>query len=173
MATNKKICLLGKSSVGKTALAHRFVFDQFDAEYQPTYGMRVLRKRLSAASGRGITDLTLLIWDIAGDDLLRQHSSYLRRAEGAVLVCDSADPASLYALEPLVRLLHSANSTIQALVAASKCDLVSDHHVHAEFAEYTWRWGIPCIEVSAKTGQGVAALFAQLAYLMADGREKA
>ena len=42
----KKICLLGAFSVGKTSLIRRFVEDRFEDKYLSTIGTKISRKTL-------------------------------------------------------------------------------------------------------------------------------
>lgn len=168
MAINKKICLLGSAAFGKTCLVRRFVYDQFEEPYRPTSGVRVLRKRLSVTARQGIADLVLLIWDMAGGRPGGDFTSYLHGADGAVLLCPMNDPASLQTLAPLLARLHSVQAGAQAIIAATKSDLPGVQIAHADLTDCARRLRVPFRIVSAKNGDGVHALFAQLAQMAAD-----
>src|SRR5271170_3452715 len=81
----KKICMLGSFTVGKSSLVRRFVESIFDEQYHTTIGVKV-DKKLVSANGE---DLTLVLWDIHGEDVFqRLQMSYLRGMSGYLLVVD-------------------------------------------------------------------------------------
>jgi len=88
MATliQKKVCLLGDFSVGKTSLSERFVYDRFSGRYLSTIGVKISRKPINISKD---IMLNMLIWDLAGsEEFSGVQSSYLQGAQGAILVCD-------------------------------------------------------------------------------------
>ena len=71
----KKICLLGSFSVGKTSLISRYVNSLFSEKYLTTVGVKIDKKLLTVAG----QELMLMIWDIAGeDDFSTIRESYLK-----------------------------------------------------------------------------------------------
>ncbi|HET7777303.1 MAG TPA: EutP/PduV family microcompartment system protein, partial [Rudaea sp.] len=60
----KKICLLGAFGVGKTSLTQRFVSSIFSDKYLTTVGVKIDKKAVDV----GATPVSLVIWDIAGED---------------------------------------------------------------------------------------------------------
>ena len=60
----KKICMIGTSGVGKTSLVSRFVQSIFADKYLTTVGVKI-DKKIVTVDG---TEMTLMIWDLAGDD---------------------------------------------------------------------------------------------------------
>ena len=81
----KKICMVGQFGVGKTSLVRRFVHSIFDDRYLTTIGVKIDRKDVSI-DGQA---LTLMLWDMAGeDDLAELNVSHLRGASGYILVAD-------------------------------------------------------------------------------------
>ena len=60
----KKICMLGSFAVGKTSLVQRFVKSIYSEVYQTTVGVKVDKKDVQVNG----TDLTLMLWDIYGED---------------------------------------------------------------------------------------------------------
>ena len=81
----KKVCMLGGFAVGKTSLVARFVSSLFSEKYLSTVGVKVDKKAVHV-DGR---DVTLMIWDIYGQDEFQtvQHSQ-LRGMAGYLLVID-------------------------------------------------------------------------------------
>ena len=81
----KKICMLGGFAVGKTSLVSRYVSSIFSDKYLTTVGVKVDKKQV-AVDGRSVT---LMLWDIAGqDDFQTVQASYLRGMSGYLLVVD-------------------------------------------------------------------------------------
>ena len=60
----KKICLLGAFSVGKTSLIQRFVSSLFDDKYLTTVGVKIDKKIVTVDQ----QEIMLMIWDLAGED---------------------------------------------------------------------------------------------------------
>jgi GTPase SAR1 family protein len=87
-----KVCFLGDSSVGKTSLIKRYVYDIFGDKYLMTMGTKVTKKKvtLDMPEFDKTFNLTFMIWDIIGDIHFRGllHHSYLFGAAGALIVCD-------------------------------------------------------------------------------------
>ena len=81
----KKICMLGSFSVGKTSLVRRFVESIFSDAYQTSIGVKIDKKVVRA----GNEDVTLVLWDIHGEDVYQKiRMSYLRGMSGYLLVVD-------------------------------------------------------------------------------------
>jgi small GTP-binding protein len=59
-----KILIVGESSVGKSSVMFRFVYDKFNGEIKPTYGCDFLSKMIEK---EGKIYKTLL-WDTAGQE---------------------------------------------------------------------------------------------------------
>ena len=81
----KKVCMIGSFGVGKTSLVARFVRSIFSEKYQTTVGVKIDKKILEV----GDKQVTLVLWDIAGEDALTTvRPSQLRGASGYILVVD-------------------------------------------------------------------------------------
>jgi GTPase SAR1 family protein len=60
----KKICMLGGFSVGKTSLVKRFVASVFSEAYLTTVGVKIDKKTVHL----GERAVNLILWDLAGED---------------------------------------------------------------------------------------------------------
>ena len=65
----KKICMLGGFSVGKTSLVKRFVASVFSEAYLTTVGVKIDKKTVHL----GERAVNLILWDVAGEDGDRIH----------------------------------------------------------------------------------------------------
>jgi len=125
MNISKKVCLLGDFAVGKTSLVRRFIYNLFDDRYLSTIGVKVSRKTLSVSRGDEMLEVNLMLWDLAGGDEFNQaRKSYLRGADGALLVCDLTRPQTLSSLQGYASVLLQMNPEARFAVAGNKRDLV-------------------------------------------------
>ncbi len=157
----KKICLLGEFSVGKTSLIRRFVEERFDETYLSTIGVHMSRKRLE----RNEHLLDFFIWDLAGGENFQVVGpNYLRGAAGAIIVCDLTRKETLAALSYYAGQIRSLNPDAALVFAANKADLVLERIVaHDELQEAISSFGNSYLLTSAKTGQNVDLAFTTLA----------
>ena len=159
----KKICILGSFSVGKTSLLRRFVSNTFSDEYLTTVGVKVEQKLIRSND----KDLTLVVWDIHGDDAYqRLQKSYLRGAAGYFLVVDGTREQSFeVALEIRQRFVEQL-ADIPGVFLVNKCDLEDDWKLGSAEFEKIESLGMPFLKTSALTGQKVEKAFALLSELM-------
>ncbi|WDE02938.1 GTP-binding protein [Thalassomonas viridans] len=158
----KKICLLGASSVGKTSLVRQFVEGIFSEKYLTTIGVKVDKKVVSLAHEQ----VQLLLWDIEGND--RYHvfqERYLRGAAAYIIVVDQTRASSL--LEGIdIHTLARQASDCPAILAINKNDLQATWHWDdSENKSYHKLFDLQFI-TSAKTGEQVEAMFLAIAELL-------
>lgn len=155
----KKICLLGAFSVGKTSLIRRFVNSMFDARYFTTVGVKVDKKVVTVSS----EEVMLLIWDISGEDeFQRMSASYLRGAAGYVVVVDGTRPKSYNTALAVQQRAVNVLGDVPAVTAVNKVDLV-DSWVFTREQEDNLKQKGSVLYTSAKTGENVEQLFEVLA----------
>jgi small GTP-binding protein len=159
----KKICMLGSFSVGKTSLVRRFVESIFSEAYHTSIGVRVDKKVVRADD----EDVTLVLWDIHGEDVYQKiRMSYLRGMSGYLLVVDGTRNQTLDdALALNERVIQEAGK-VPAILVFNKCDLVDKWEIdsarESELAAAGWN----ILRSSAKTGDSVEKVFSQLAAAM-------
>ncbi len=169
-----KICFLGDSSVGKTSLIRKFVFDTFDDSYLMTMGTKVTKKTVTidAPDIDKKFNVTFMIWDIIGDIHFRGllHHSYLHGAAGALLVCDVTRPETLESLTTWVESLQmESEETVPVVFMANKCDLANEQKLSQDDVKkladvYSSLW----LLTSAKSGQNVEEAFKVLGKKMVE-----
>lgn len=155
----KKICLLGAFSVGKTSLIQRFVSSIFDDKYLTTVGVKIDKKIVTV----GQQEIMLMIWDLAGeDDYNTLNKNHLRGAAGYILVMDGTRPKSLEVGLAVHDKVTEALGDVPVVVALNKADLTDDWILDAvELAKLEEK--LPVLRTSAKTGDNVELLFSELA----------
>ena len=156
----KKICLLGAFAVGKTSLVMRYVNSIFGEKYHTTVGVKIDKKQLTSQG----KDITLMIWDLAGqDDLTRLRTSYLRGVAGYVIVADGTRPFSLNTAINMHKEAREYTGDVPFIVAINKADLKDEQwQVEAEQLKALEDEGATIILTSAKTGDGVDEAFQTL-----------
>ena len=159
----KKVCLLGTSGVGKTSLVAQFVHSMFSEKYLTTVGVKIDKKTVTVDG----TEVTLVIWDLAGDDdFQRLQSSYLRGTSGYLLVADGTRRVTLdQALELQKRVADTLGSA-PFLLALNKADLAPQWEVEEARLASLAAQNFSVLKTSAKEGAGVEDAFVQLARRM-------
>jgi small GTP-binding protein len=159
-ASAHKLCMLGDFGVGKTSLVSRFVHSTFSEKYLTTIGVKVDSKEVALA---GRAPCKLVIWDIAGRSQLDAlNMTYLRGASALLLVADGTRERSLHAALNLLMQSRTLLPDATVVLAVNKLDLVEQWEV-APAALAELRRTLPVHETSARSGEGVEAMFADLA----------
>ncbi len=156
----KKICMLGGFSVGKTSLVKRYVQSVFSEAYLTTVGVKIDKKTVELPD----KTVTLILWDLAGeDDIASLRMSYLRGAAGYVLVADGTRHSTLDVALSLRKRVEADYGQLPFVLLLNKSDLKD-------------QWSVPDPEIadlrqggwwvqssSARTGEGVEDAFKHLA----------
>jgi Ras-related protein Rab-6A len=160
-----KLVFLGDQSVGKTSIITRFLYDAFDRQYQATIGIDFLCKVLPLED----RTVRLQLWDTAGQERFRSLiPSYIRDSSAAIVVYDVASRASFNNTAKWVESIRveRGEDVVLALVA-NKSDLSEKREVSAEEGQIrAQELNAIFMEVSAKSGANVKALFRRIANTM-------
>jgi small GTP-binding protein len=159
----KKVCMLGSFSVGKTSLVRRFVESIFEETYHTTIGVKV-DKKIVTVNGE---EVTLMLWDIYGEDAYQKmRMSYLRGMSGYLLVVDGTRRQSLADALALHKRIVQEIGKVPAVLVLNKDDLADQWEIdsaqEAKLAENGWT----VQHTSAKTGDAVEKVFFHLAQAM-------
>jgi small GTP-binding protein len=156
----KKICMLGASGVGKTSLVSRFVSSIFSDKYLTTVGVKVDKKVVAV----GDTQVTMLLWDIYGQDEFQTvKPAYLRGASGYLLVADGTRAATLDTARSLQKTAEGVVGRVPFVLVLNKIDLATEWQVDERALWKVADEGWPIVKTSAKSGAGVEEAFARLA----------
>jgi small GTP-binding protein len=163
----KKICMLGAFAVGKTSLVSRYVSSIFSDKYLTTVGVKVDKKQITIDG----QSLTMMLWDIAGqDDYQTVQPSHLRGMSGYLLVVDGTRRATLDVARQLQDKAAATVGPVPFILLLNKTDLQDrweiDEPAFFKLADEGWR----VVKTSAKTGEGVDRAFELLAQAMLQPR---
>ena len=163
MRKHGKVVLLGSTTVGKTSIMNAEMKKQFNDEESATIGGSFQAIRVDLDNGEPIF---LDIWDTAGQERYKSLTAmYYRNCTVAVLVYAINDTATFEALDMwLKELAEKVKPMPIVYVVGNKCDLEDERVVDTEqAAAFASARNAEFVETSAKTGQGVAELFASIA----------
>ncbi len=159
----KKVCLLGASSVGKTSLVRRFVYDVFSEKYLTTIGVKIDRKLVSV----GERETSLVVWDIQGEDQFAHIlPTYIRGASGCLLVADGTRKNTVQKALELAGRVSATVGEVPSILILNKVDLEQEWEIEVEDVERLRIQGWTVIETSARLGIGAEQAFLTLAERM-------
>jgi len=167
MATHvkHKVCVLGAYAVGKTSLVSRFTRGVFSPRYLTTVGVRVERKDVSVDG----QDVSLMVWDIHGEDAFQAvRPSYLRGASACLLVVDGTRRGTLDTAVGLKQRVRELLGPVPAVVLLSKSDLRTTWDVEPAEVRESIPPECPVLLTSAKSGDGVEDAFREVAARILD-----
>lgn len=157
----KKICLLGAFSVGKTSLVRRFVHSAFSDRYLTTVGVKIDKKSVQV----GDQDITMILWDLHGEDRLQAvRETYLRGSSGALLVADGTRPETIKVALDLETRLRRVSGDVPTRLLINKVDLAAEWPTPQE--ELPLPADRSPLFTSAKSGDNVERAFLELAEQM-------
>ncbi|OHT04054.1 small GTP-binding protein [Tritrichomonas foetus] len=153
-----KIIILGDSGVGKTTLIHKFITEEFRADFKATLGADLSTKSFSINNQL----VEAQIWDTAGTERFRSMgTAYYRGTDACIFVYDITSRESFEHLntwrKEMIDLAGiDSPDTFPFVLFANKSDLEDNHQIGFDEAN-SWAQskGCPHIAVSAKTGKNV------------------
>jgi small GTP-binding protein len=161
----RKICLLGGFAVGKTSLVRRFVHSLYNGLYHTSIGVKVEKKMVSVDSG----EMTLVLWDIYGEDELQKvRMAYLRGSSGYLLVVDGTRPETLVMAAGLHAKAQAEFGAIPFVLLLNKSDLASQWALDPRLLANLSAHSLLTVRTSALTGEGAEAAFHVLAQALQD-----
>jgi small GTP-binding protein len=156
----KKVCMVGVFGAGKTCLVQQFVHSIFTAKYHSTVGVKIDRKVV----GLDGQDVTLMLWDLAGRDAHQDVSvSYLRGSHAILYVVDGTRRETFDQIFELRELARGAIGEAPSAVALNKSDLKDEWILESKDDRILADQGWHAVKTSAKTGDGVEAVFGWIA----------
>ncbi len=157
----KKICMLGAFSVGKTSLVSQYVHSIFSEKYTTTIGVKINKKQLEIDE----QTLSMILWDVYGEDNHQSvMPSYLRGLAGYILVADPTRPSTIETTLSLNKMVGETIGDMPFVLALNKVDIKElwDENALAQIHDLS-ELSVGTFETSAKTDKGVDDLFECLA----------
>ena len=157
-----KVVLLGATSVGKTCIVTRAISDLFDNDQIPTIGASFSTKKIDVDG----TEVTLRIWDTAGQERFRSLTPmFYQGSQAALIVFSLIAPDTLDEVVGWIDSLREYTNPMPNLyIVGNKLDLVGEHNEITEKAEeIADKYRAKFFETSARAGNGIADLFADVA----------
>jgi small GTP-binding protein len=160
MTRQRKICMLGAFAVGKTSLVRRYVDSIFSETYLTTVGVKIDKRVVTVDD----EPLTLILWDLAGeDDVSAVRTSYLRGAAGCFLVVDGTRAKTLEVARSIQERAEAEIGPVPFMALLNKHDLRAEWEISDQDVDDLARAGWVVQPTSARTGDGVEAAFQALA----------
>eukprot|EP00760_Papus_ankaliazontas_P030986 PhM_4_TR515/c0_g1_i1/m.66418/K19372/DNAJC27; DnaJ homolog subfamily C member 27 len=157
-----KILSMGMEGVGKSCLIKRYSEERFVARYIPTIGVDYGVKRVNV-EGR---DVKVNFWDLSGSqDFFEVRNEFYKDTQAVILVFDVNNIKSFHALgQQWVKeaAKYGLPQDIVGVVVGNKTDVRKRVVDEKEARQWAQSLGYGYCEVSANTGDGVAALFENL-----------
>jgi hypothetical protein len=155
----KKICMVGAFGVGKTSLVAQFVYTKFSEKYQTTVGVKIDKKVVQHPAG----DITLILWDLAGEDALTTvRPAHLKGSSGYILVLDGLRRDTLEVAIDLHGRVRGAVGDVPFVCVVNKADLRETWEIQQSDLDKLVSRGWTVVETSAKTGAAVEGVFRKL-----------
>ncbi len=155
----RKLCVLGDFSVGKTSLVRRYVLDEFSGEYRATVGVKIYQHQGEIEIDGERVNIGQSIWDIEGshfgEALVR---NYIAGASGALIVGDLTRDNVLASMTGHAEKFLDILPGRPVVFALNKADLVPLEQ-RVEGAALVREFGGQVIQTSALTGDDVVAAF--------------
>jgi small GTP-binding protein len=167
-----KVCMVGDSSVGKTSLIRRYVFDDFEDKYLATLGAKVTKKlEVVPFPELGVEyEIAMIIYDIMGAKEFRSllREAYFFGAQGLIAVCDMTSGETFESLEDWILNAYNVTGQVPIELLGNKVDLKDDLVIsESEIKKLSESYGGPHKLTSAKTGANVEPAFGDIARLLA------
>jgi len=153
-----KTVLVGEGGVGKTSITLRYTEDRFDDEMKMTIGVNFASKKMTIDNA----NVTLMLWDLGGQPRFREViSDYFKGARIAIAVYDATRSFSLQRLSDWLDRVKENAPDCQIIFVGNKVDERENGSgvTLDQAAEMAREYNAECMEVSAKTGEGVADMF--------------
>lgn len=157
-----KFVLVGDSTVGKSALMHRFTEDVFSEQINSTIGIDFKIRTIEINDKK----IKLQIWDTAGQERFRTiTTAYYRGAHGIIVVYDVTKRQTFdHVPQWFTMVSQFATDSVQLLLVGNKVDLEDQRHVTVKDGQaMAQKYNVNFVECSAKENLQVHHIFITMA----------
>jgi len=155
MAQECRCIIIGSAEIGKTSIIKRFADDTFSDKKLPD-NIESLTK-VKELDGQQVT--YKLVDTQGGEKFRTLTSSFYKRVEAIVIAYSVDDLESFNEIEVNKQEADFYAQSAVKVLCANKVDLVDRKITQAQGKEVAMKMKLPYFETSAKTGDGIAALF--------------
>ena len=153
-----KYIIIGDAAVGKSNLLIRYVYGEFNKDYQNTIGVEFGVKNINIKN----KICRIQIWDTAGQETFKSITKgYYKNSVCAIIVYDITRRDSFNNINTWINDCKTiCSKTVSMVLVGAKSDLEINRQVMKEEGEeLAEKNGIPFYETSAKTGENVNDVF--------------
>jgi small GTP-binding protein len=156
-----KVVLVGDSGVGKTSILLRLNANIFRSDSAATVGSGCSTRPFMTTSG----DISLQIWDTAGEEQYRSLTRlYVQNAVAALIVFDVSSESTFASIPSWIDTVRETSGTEPVIfLVGNKVDLAARAVEMETGGQFAREHGLSYFDVSAKTGFQVDLLFADVA----------
>jgi len=154
-----KVVLGGDANVGKTSLIQRYCTGTFDPKRAMTIGVDFHLYDIEIEQ----EPIRLVVWDLGGQERFGfARQAFYRGTLAVGLVFDASNRGSFYNLMRWWREAREYLPDVPVVMLANKTDLPPQIS-YIEASQVAEAWGIPFLQSSCASGEGVAQFFEILA----------
>ena len=168
-----KIITIGDSSVGKSSIIKRFIYDTFTENTITTIGMNIAMHKMTLKNGKNIT---LKLVDTAGEERYKALSkNYFTNTDGVLFVFDLNKSESFDNISDWIKTFEESkrkNLNIPKYLIGNKNDLVCNvqekliQNFLSKNKDFKYK------STSAKENNNITELFQELAEIVYENNQK-
>ena len=137
IAKEIRILLLGESSVGKTSIFNRYIYDKMDKNVSSSIGVDFETKTIKYRNKK----YKIRLFDTAGQERFQSIThSYYHMGDGFLIVFDLTNEHSLNKIQDWIESLQENVEDCKFLIIGNKCDLedklISDDDINTKLKDY-------------------------------------
>ena len=156
---NLKFIIIGDTSVGKTCLLFKYIYDEFPQTFKSTIGVDAKFKEITYKGFK----INARIYDTAGQEAYKSIvKNYFRNCDGIFLVFDLTNKYSFDSLQMWIEEIDSniSKEKKNLVILGNKSDLLNIYQVFDnDIDEFEKNNGVKIIKTSARNGDGIKEAF--------------
>ncbi len=167
-----KLILLGDAAVGKTSIVNRFIKKKFKVDYSHTVGVDISNTEVNLDDD---TQVTLSIWDVAGQESFNfMRSNFYYGTDGVILCFDLTRAETFdHIYDWLVEVKKLISQEVPFILIGNKVDLLADVGQvvsEEEISNFVEKRNVIYRETSAKNGTNVDIIFEDITKIIIKAR---